>query len=129
MPYLQAVIKEALRIFPPATGVLSKQVPPGGDNILGYDLPEGVQVGHNIYGMLRHPGIWGDDNEVFRPERWLVAEEDPEKLKEMVGAVDLVFGYGKYQCLGRTIAVMELNKVFVEVSLSQNSIPTLTTKT
>jgi cytochrome P450 len=117
LPYLQAVIKEALRMFPPATGVLSKQVPAGGDELLGYPIPEGVQVGHNIYGLLRHPDIFGADNEVFRPERWFEAEEagETERLKEMNGAVDLIFGYGKYQCLGRTIAQMELNKIFIEL--------------
>ena len=28
---------------------------------------------------------------------------------------DLVFGYGKYQCLGKPVALLELNKVFVEL--------------
>ncbi|KAH7324934.1 cytochrome P450 [Stachybotrys elegans] len=115
MPYLQAVIREGIRMFPPATGILNKQVPPGGDNILGYEIPEGVQIGHNIAGLMRTQDIFGPDAEAFRPDRWLEAESEPEKLKEMLGAVDLVFGYGKYMCLGRTIAQMELNKVFVEL--------------
>ncbi|KAM4063978.1 cytochrome p450 [Hirsutella rhossiliensis] len=115
MPYLQAVIREGIRMFPPATGVLSKEVPAGGDNILGYDMPAGVQVGHNICGLLRMPELFGADAEVFRPERWLEAEGEPERLKEMIGGVELVFGYGKFQCLGRTIAQMELNKIFVEL--------------
>ena len=28
---------------------------------------------------------------------------------------ELVFGYGKYQCLGKNVAIIELNKVFVEL--------------
>lgn len=103
MPYLQAVIREGIRMFPPATGLLSKEV------------PAGVQVGHNIFGLLRTRRLFGPDAEVFRPERWLEAEADPDRLRDMVAGLDLVFGYGKFQCLGRTIAQMELNKIFVEV--------------
>ena len=28
---------------------------------------------------------------------------------------DLIFGHGKYQCLGKTVAFIELNKIFVEL--------------
>jgi hypothetical protein len=36
----------------------------------------------------------------------------------MAAVVDLVFGHGKYQCLGKTVAFMELTKALVEVSWS-----------
>ena len=62
---------------------------------------------------MRHK-IFGDDADCFRPERWLEAE--PERLKEMENIVDLVFGSGRWLCLGKTMVLMELRKVFVEVS-------------
>jgi cytochrome P450 len=114
MPYLQAVIREGLRILPPATGFLYKRVPKGGDVIHGYFLPEGTRVGHCMFGVQHRKAFWGNDTDVFRPERWL--EAGPERLKEMVAALDQVFGSGKFQCLGKTVAFMELNKVLVEVS-------------
>ena len=114
MPYLQAVIKEGLRIFPPITGLMSKQVPPQGDTFKGIWLPGGTKIGNCTWGVLRRKDIWGEDSDTFRPERWLEAEG--ERLKEMESVVEFVFGFGKYQCLGRNIAFLELNKVFVEVS-------------
>lgn len=50
---------------------------------------------------------------MFRPERWL--EVDEGRRREMDNDLELVFSAGKYQCLGRNIALVELNKVFVEV--------------
>lgn len=114
MPYLQAVIKEGLRIFPPVTGQLSKVVPKGGDTFKGIFLPEGTQIGYCAWGVFRRRDIWGPDSDLFRPERWL--EADAENLRLMESTLELVFGYGKWQCLGRNVAMMELNKVFVEVS-------------
>ncbi|GAW21142.1 hypothetical protein ANO14919_106590 [Xylariales sp. No.14919] len=113
MPYLQAVLKEGLRFYPPVLGLGSKQVPKGGDVINGYYVPEGTQIGMNFFGLMRSKEIWGPDAGLFRPERWL--EADPDRVRRMNMVVDLDFGFGKYQCLGKPIAMMELNKIFVEL--------------
>lgn len=62
---------------------------------------------------MRNASVWGDDAEEFRPERWLGI--DAEKLREMETTLELVFGSERWQCLGRNVALMELNKVFVEL--------------
>ncbi|KAL2760390.1 hypothetical protein ACRALDRAFT_2024383 [Sodiomyces alcalophilus JCM 7366] len=117
MPYLQAVIREGLRLYPPSTGLVSKEVPEGGDTIHGYYLPAGTQVGENVCSIGRDKDVFGPDAHHFRPERWLeAAEGDQERYKNMLATVDLVFGYGKFYCMGRTIALMELSKVFVELT-------------
>lgn len=113
LPYLQAVIKEGLRIAPPATGIFNKQVPKGGDVLNGIFVPEGTQIGVSFFGLHRSKKIYGEDADLFRPERWLEAEE--ETLATMLSTSDLIFHYGKYQCLGKPVALMELNKTYVEV--------------
>ncbi|KAF0323496.1 cytochrome P450 [Colletotrichum asianum] len=113
MPYLAAVIKEGLRIFPPVVGQMSKEVPKGGDTWKGVYLPEGTRIGYGAWGMFHRTDVWGPDALEFRPERWL--EADPDRLKQMEGTLELVFGYGKWKCLGRDVALMELRKIFVEL--------------
>jgi cytochrome P450 len=115
LPYLQAVIKEGLRIYPPATGILIKEVPTGGDTVKGFYVPEGTGIAVSTYGLMRNAKIWGDDADVFRPERWF--EGTGEEVRKREIDVEMVFGYGKYQCLGKNIAYLELNKVLVEVSI------------
>ncbi len=94
--------------------MLSKQVPAGGDEWKGVALPAGAQVGACFWGLMRDNEFWGEDADEFRPERWLGTTA--ERRKEMEGMMGLVFGYGKWQCLGKEVAMIELNKVFVEVS-------------
>lgn len=114
LPYTQAVIREALRLWPPSAGLFSKQVPEQGDTLHGYYLPKGTEVGQSMMGVGRQERIFGSDAEIFRPERW--TEADVEKFEEMQAAVDLVFSAGKYVCLGKQVAWMELVKWFAEVS-------------
>lgn len=124
MPYLQSVIKEGLRIWPPAVGLMAKKVPPDGDTINGMYVPGGTRIGYGGFSVLRNKKIWGEDADVFRPERWL----EGEKIKDLELALEVVFNAGRYQCLGKNVALMELNKVFVEVSLSSSDSCTATNR-
>jgi cytochrome P450 len=114
LPYLQAVIKEGLRIMPPASGAFFKTVPVAGDTIDGKFIPGGTQIGSSPLGIHCSKNTFGPDADLFRPERWTEASE--EKYAHMASTVDLIFHYGKYQCLGKSVALMEFNKIFVEVS-------------
>lgn len=42
LPYLNLVIKEGLRMFPPAADIFPRVVPVGGEFVMGSFLPEGV---------------------------------------------------------------------------------------
>jgi cytochrome P450 len=117
MPYLQAVIKEGLRVWPPVVGLMGVEVPPGGDVIHGFSVPGGTEIGVALAGVMRNKAVFGHDADLFRPERWIEASEaDPDRYKTMVASWELCFKYGKWQCLGKTVALIELDKIFVEVS-------------
>lgn len=124
MPYLQAVIREGLRLMPPASGAFFKQVPPGGDSINGMFIPGGTQIGSSPLAIHRSKKIFGADADLFRPERWLNASA--ENFATMANTVDLVFHYGKWQCLGKPVAYMELNKIFVEVGMREVQMNSMT---
>ncbi|KAI3393279.1 hypothetical protein diail_4489 [Diaporthe ilicicola] len=113
MPYLQAVISEGMRIVPPVINGVPKEVPPGGDTICGKFVPEGTEVHLNFTAMLMNTEVFGADAEVFRPERFL--ECDAKQKAYMLKTIDLTFGYGRWLCLGRPLALIELNKIFVEL--------------
>ncbi|KAH6640368.1 cytochrome P450 [Chaetomium tenue] len=113
LEYLQAVIYEGLRMQIPFSGLLMKEVPPEGDTIDGIFVPGGTRIGHNTQGIMRRRDIFGDDADIFRPERWL--NISPGKRQEMVQTTELVFGYGRWGCLGKPVAFLELNKVYVEL--------------
>lgn len=112
MPYLQATIKEGLRIHPPITGLLTKIVKPGGETIKGQWIPGGTGIGQCGWAIQRHP-VFGEDVDVFRPERW-IETSDAHRI-EMERTMELVFGNGRWGCLGKAIVLVELDKIFVEV--------------
>jgi cytochrome P450 len=70
MPYLQAVMREALRLHG-ATGLpMWRDVPAGGAVISGKFFPEGSVVGINTWVAHYNPDVF-EDAEEFKPERWL----------------------------------------------------------
>ncbi|XXG98850.1 CWF complex protein sap62 [Hypoxylon texense] len=109
----QAVIHEGLRMVPPTTMGFPKKVPAGGDTLCGKFVPEGTDVFVNVCSLLRNKEVFGEDADIFRPERFL--EYDTAKKAELIKNVDLAFGHGRWMCPGKTLAWFELNKIFVEV--------------
>lgn len=118
LPYLQAVVREALRVWPPVANIFSRDTPAGGDTVTLEDgtsvyLPGGVCIGYAAYAMHRSKETYGEDANAFRPERWF--ESDPDKLTAMTRTNDLMFGYGRFQCPGKPVAQLELAKTIFEV--------------
>jgi cytochrome P450 len=116
LPYLQACIREGLRMHPPIPALNSKQVPPQGDTINGIFVPGGTRIGYGSFSIQRNKSVFGEDAKFFRPERWL--EATGSELQRMERTNDLVFGSGKYQCLGKSVAYVELRKFIFEVNSS-----------
>jgi len=124
LPYLQAVIKEGMRVHPPVTDPLPKRVPDGGDTVVvdgeAVFLPGGTEVSAALWPLQRSRAVFGPDAHLFRPERWIVVDDDDEpdnlaRLADMNRVHELHFGYGRFQCLGRPIALMEISKTVFEV--------------
>ncbi|CAG8585722.1 14517_t:CDS:2, partial [Acaulospora colombiana] len=85
LSYFQAAWKESLRLDPPVPlGV--PHVASQDDSWNGYFIPKGTMVNCNI----GDPRIWGDDADVFRPERFL-----EESAKDLPDISMIPFGFGK----------------------------------
>ncbi|KAI0010209.1 cytochrome P450 [Xylariaceae sp. FL0662B] len=108
MPYLQAVIKEALRLHPAVGLPLERVVPEGGATISGRFFPEGTIVGINCWVENRNLKAFGPDPEAFRPERWLDTHSDRLMLMNRHW---IPFGMGSRTCIGRHISILEMSKL------------------
>ncbi|KAK3374301.1 cytochrome P450 [Lasiosphaeria ovina] len=127
LPYLDAVLRETMRLHPVVGMPLERRVPAGGLALPNADplkmIPPGTAVGVNAYVLGRNPSLWGADADVFRPERWLDAEaaakesEDARaRLLRQLAAVDFVFGAGARICLGKHLALVEMFKVLATLA-------------
>ncbi|ETN37470.1 uncharacterized protein HMPREF1541_07092 [Cyphellophora europaea CBS 101466] len=112
LPYLQATIKEAMRMHPGVAFPLERLVPDNGATLLGYHLPARTNVSMSAPVIHYDKEIFGPDSHEFRPERWL--ESNAERMKIMDRAL-LTFGYGARTCIGKNISIMEMGKFIPQI--------------
>lgn len=104
IPYALAVFYEALRLYPPIPFEI-KQAQHDTTLPDGTFLPASSVVVWCAWAMNRSRMTWGDDAEVFRPERWLCAREDGSLQVVSRSASEFpVFNGGPRLCLGKRMA-------------------------
>ena len=130
MPYLEQILKEVERKYPPVAGGFRGVVKPFTYN--GYYVPEGWQVLYGIEKTHRDPRVYTNPTD-FDPDRF-----SPERVEQKKMEYSLVgFGGGPRFCLGYAFAQMEM-KIFASLllrnyrtelepnqDLSLNAIPSL----
>ena len=114
LDYLEAVLTESLRLYPPVAGTLPRQVPPGGETISGGYVPAGTSVGVNHFSCYRNPQNFHHAGD-FLPERWLPGSRDKAPFDKDNQACLQPFSYGPRNCLGKNLAKAELRLIMVKL--------------
>ncbi|XDG01693.1 hypothetical protein ABKA04_001308 [Annulohypoxylon sp. FPYF3050] len=109
--YLRACIDEAMRLSPPAPGVLWREHLPADGNqpfiVDGHVIPRGTIVGVNVY-SIHHNEEYFPDPFSYHPERWLDESLAPEQKKLMRQAF-IPFALGQRGCPGKAMAYLEIS--------------------
>lgn len=108
LPFLNAVVKEALRCHPAVGLPLERVVPPEGLDINGYHLPGGTIVGVSAWVIHRNKEIFGEDADHWRPCRWIEASEEEKRLMD---STLFSFGAGARTCIGKNVSLLEMYKL------------------
>jgi cytochrome P450 len=124
LTYTEAVLKEAMRLFPPAFAFSRRVLSPV--TIGGYDLPVGSAVLMSQWVMHRDPR-WFDQPESFLPERWLSEVPSPSLPITPSPSLPITpstrppyayfpFGGGPRICIGNTFAMLEMVLVVAAIA-------------
>ena len=108
LPYLQAVVKETLRLYPPlpiVPRVCSEDCRVGEPVI-----PNNTAVLINLYALMRDSQAW-DNAEEFRPERFLVTKSDRVKEGKGLNFNYLPFRVGRRMCSGENLALTMVSAI------------------
>lgn len=107
LPYAKAAFDEAQRMQ--GALLLTRQALEE-DEIAGYHIPAGSQVGVSAYTINRHPAYW-DNPERYDPTRWLDERKDSQHRFQSVQ-----FGGGPRHCIGVGLAYLEAQFVLTKIA-------------
>lgn len=104
LPYLQAIVKETMRIHPPAPLLLHRVETDV--EVYGYIVPKGAQVLVNVWAIGRDPSVWKNPTK-FMPERFLESEIDVRGQDFEL----IPFGAGRRMCPGLPLGLRMVHVV------------------
>ncbi|OCL11142.1 putative cytochrome P450 [Glonium stellatum] len=111
LPYLQAVISEGLRIYPPGSQGFPRVSP--GVFVDGRWVPKGAEIYTSAW-TVTHDERNFQSPMTFKPERWL--DPNSKDIKE----ASQPFSLGTRGCLGRNFAYMEINLILAKMLWKYN---------
>ncbi|KAK5701173.1 hypothetical protein LTR17_022829 [Elasticomyces elasticus] len=111
LPYLDACVEEALRLYPPSPTGLERLTPPQGIAIGGHAVPGGVRVSVAPVAANKSPANF-TNSEAFVPERWLKTDSTYAGDDQ---AASQPFSVGPNACIGRSIAIAQLKVATVKL--------------
>ncbi|KAK8015778.1 hypothetical protein PG991_008666 [Apiospora marii] len=109
LPFLNACIRETLRLLPPANGKTAQRTAPKG-TIAGLYIPAGTIVSADLYTIQRSPEYFADPA-TFRPERWLEGAEKSAEFENDNPAAYRPFLIGSRACIGRHMAQQSIRLI------------------
>ena len=119
LPLLHAVVKETLRLYPPIPGQQPRRT--NEESVIGgYSIPANVIVSASAFHLHKNAEVFPDPEE-FRPERWIVKNEEDERRVTEMGRWFWAFGSGPRTCLGRNFAALGMQKSSRLLALKLNS--------
>ncbi|KAJ2979897.1 hypothetical protein NQ176_g2968 [Zarea fungicola] len=124
LPFLQAVLEEVLRIYPPVTLGSPRLVGYRGAIIAGHVVPPKTVVVDSRYAAAHSPRNFRDP-ESFVPERWL---DDPAYKNDDRAAAQ-PFSLGPRNCIGKNLAYAEMRLILTRVIWNFNLEGTMDTCT
>ena len=104
--YVQAIVKEALRLYPNA--VFIPRVCHQDCKINGFDIPANTPVAVNVYSIARDPAVWENPLE-FCPERFLGSANKGQNFDF------IAFGGGRRTCPGKNLAYALMNTTIASI--------------
>jgi cytochrome P450 len=113
LEYLDAVLRESLRLHPPVLFVTRQAVQQ--DEILGFPISPGAIVNIPIVALHRDPQQWGEDADTFSPERFLVGRGATDAARQHHPMAWLPFLYGTRACTGQRFAMLEAKTILFEL--------------
>jgi len=117
LAYTTMVLKEAMRLYPPAWGFGRRNS--ADDEVAGHLVPSGAEVIVSPWVTHRHPGFW-DEPERFDPERFA-----PEREAARHRHAYFPFGAGPRACIGQYFSMLEAT-ILLAVLVRDHELESLT---